>query len=31
VHDGDVYDPDRIMFLRAYVTQLQRATVYGVR
>jgi beta-glucosidase len=28
--DGNVYDSDRIMFLRAYLTQLQRATADGV-
>src|SRR5262245_26815191 len=28
--DGQVYDSDRIMFLRAYLTQLQRATSDGV-
>jgi len=28
--DGKVYDSDRIMFLRAYLTQLQRATADGV-
>ena len=28
--DGTVYDTDRIMFLRAYLTQLQRATADGV-
>ena len=28
--DGRVYDTDRIMFLRAYLTQLQRATAEGV-
>jgi beta-glucosidase len=28
--DGKVYDSDRIMFLRAYPTQLQRATADGV-
>jgi beta-glucosidase len=28
--DGKVYDTDRIMFLRAYLTQLQRATADGV-
>jgi len=28
--DGQVYDSDRIMFLRAYLTQLQRATADGV-
>jgi len=28
--DGKVYDTDRIMFLRACLTQLQRATVDGV-
>src|SRR5215471_8457825 len=28
--DGRVYDTDRIMFLRSYLTQLQRATAEGV-
>lgn len=28
--DGNVYDTDRIMFLRNYLTQLQRATAGGV-
>jgi beta-glucosidase len=28
--DGSVYDIDRIMFLRSYLTQLQRATSEGV-
>ncbi len=28
--DGEVYDSDRVMFLRAYLTQLQRATADGV-
>jgi beta-glucosidase len=28
--DGQVYDSDRVMFLRAYLTQLQRATADGV-
>jgi beta-glucosidase len=28
--DGTVYDSDRVMFLRAYLTQLQRATADGV-
>jgi len=28
--DGLVYDSDRIMFLRSYLTQLQRATADGV-
>ena len=28
--DGIVYDTDRIMFLRNYLTQLQRATAEGV-
>jgi beta-glucosidase len=28
--DGTVYDTDCIMFLRAYLTQLQRATADGV-
>jgi beta-glucosidase len=30
VKDGNVYDVDRIMFLRNYLTQLQRATSEGV-
>jgi beta-glucosidase len=30
VVDGVVYDSDRIMFLRSYLTQLQRATAEGV-
>jgi len=29
-NDGRVYDSDRLMFLRAYLTQLQRATSDGV-
>ena len=29
-NDGHVYDTDRVMFLRAYLTQLQRATAEGV-
>jgi len=29
--DGNVYDSDRVMFLRSYLTQLQRATADGVR
>jgi beta-glucosidase len=29
-NDGNVYDTDRIMFLRNYLTQLQRATADGV-
>lgn len=29
--DGNVYDGDRIMFLRNYLTQLQRATSDGDR
>src|SRR5215813_8588042 len=29
-NDGKVYDSDRVMFLRAYLTQLQRATADGV-
>jgi beta-glucosidase len=29
-NDGRVYDTDRVMFLRAYLTQLQRATAEGV-
>ena len=28
--EGEVYDSDRIMFLRSYLTQLQRATADGV-
>jgi beta-glucosidase len=28
--DGAVYDTDRVVFLRAYLTQLQRATADGV-
>jgi beta-glucosidase len=28
--DGNVYDSDRIMFLRNYLSQLQRATAEGV-
>jgi beta-glucosidase len=28
--DGNIFDTDRIMFLRAYLTQLQRATAEGV-
>jgi beta-glucosidase len=28
--DGNVYDSDRVMFLRSYLTQLQRATSEGV-
>jgi beta-glucosidase len=28
--DGKVYDTDRIMFMRAYLAQLQRATAEGV-
>ena len=28
--DGNIYDSDRIMFLRSYLTQLQRATGEGV-
>jgi beta-glucosidase len=28
--DGKIYDTDRIMFVRAYLTQLQRATAEGV-
>jgi beta-glucosidase len=28
--DGVVYDSDRIMFLRNYLTQLQRATADGI-
>jgi beta-glucosidase len=28
--DGNVYDADRVMFLRNYLTQLQRATADGV-
>jgi beta-glucosidase len=30
-NDGQVYDSDRIMFLRAYLTQLQRATAEAYR
>ena len=30
VDDGKVYDTDRVMFLRAFLTQLQRATADGV-
>ena len=30
VADGNVYDVDRIMYLRNYLTQLQRATSDGV-
>ncbi len=30
VVDGVVYDSDRIMFLRSYLTQLQRATAEGI-
>ena len=30
VDDGKVYDTARIMFLRGYLTQLQRATADGV-
>jgi beta-glucosidase len=30
VADGNVYDSDRVMFLRNYLTQLQRATSEGV-
>jgi beta-glucosidase len=30
VADGNVYDLDRIMYLRNYLTQLQRATSEGV-
>lgn len=29
-HDGKIHDLDRIMYLRAYLTQLQRATSEGV-
>jgi beta-glucosidase len=29
-NDGNVYDTDRVMFLRAYLAQLQRATAEGV-
>jgi beta-glucosidase len=29
-NDGNVYDADRVMFLRNYLTQLQRATSEGV-
>ena len=28
--DGKVYDTDRVMFLRSYLEQLQRATADGV-
>src|SRR5262245_14935063 len=28
--DGNIYDTDRIVFLRSYLTQLQRATAEGV-
>ena len=28
--DGNIYDVDRIMYLRNYLTQLQRATTEGV-
>jgi beta-glucosidase len=28
--DGHVYDTDRVMFLRNYLTQLQRATSEGI-
>jgi beta-glucosidase len=28
--DGNVYDSDRIMFLRAHLSELQRATADGV-
>jgi beta-glucosidase len=28
--DGNIYDTDRIMFVRAHLTQLQRATADGV-
>src|SRR5262245_13566795 len=28
--DGKIYDTDRVMFLRSYLTQLQRATADGV-
>jgi len=28
--DGNIYDTDRIVFLRTYLTQLQRATADGV-
>jgi beta-glucosidase len=28
--DGQVYDADRVMFMRNYLTQLQRATADGV-
>src|SRR5262245_57204716 len=28
--DGQIYDTDRVMFLRAFLTQLQRATAEGV-
>jgi beta-glucosidase len=29
-HDGQIYDSDRIMYLRNYLTQLQRATADGI-
>jgi beta-glucosidase len=29
-HDGHIYDSDRVMYLRNYLTQLQRATAEGV-
>lgn len=29
-HDGEVYDTDRVMYLNAYLTQLQRAVSEGV-
>jgi beta-glucosidase len=29
--DGKVYDTDRVVFLRSFLTQLQRATADGVR
>ncbi len=29
-HDGHIYDSDRVMYLRSYLTQLQRATAEGV-
>ena len=28
--DGKVYDTDRVMFLRSYLSELQRATAEGV-
>ena len=28
--DGHIYDTDRVMYLRNYLTQLQRATAEGV-